>query len=235
MKVFLSWSGEASHKVALALHEWLPDVIQALKPWVSTEIDKGEKWLLAISEALKNSEGYGIFCLTPTNLDASWLSFEAGALASHDRGRVATFLHGVEPSAVRAPLGMFQATVSSSRDDVFRLVTGLNSRETSPLSDALLQKAFAANWEALESKLAEIKEQQDTTAEMQDDPMPVLSEILAVVRRLERDAVSGPGVFGLPVAFTSRGPGLLSGSLVSSPEEFNLSNLANDRGNTGSR
>lgn len=37
MRVFISWSGETSHKVALALHGWLPKVVQALNPWVSTE------------------------------------------------------------------------------------------------------------------------------------------------------------------------------------------------------
>ena len=42
MKVFLGWSGETSHNVALALSDWLPKVIQAIRPFVSSEdIAKG--------------------------------------------------------------------------------------------------------------------------------------------------------------------------------------------------
>jgi hypothetical protein len=37
MKVFLGWSGSASHKVALAFHRWLLNVIQAIKPYISSE------------------------------------------------------------------------------------------------------------------------------------------------------------------------------------------------------
>ena len=119
MRVFLSWSGEESHKVALALKEWLPNVVQALETWVSSaDIDKGEAWFAAISESLVKAEGVGVFCLTPDNLKAPWLAYEAGALASSDRGRVATFLFGVKASDVAPPLGLFQATDSSSKTDV---------------------------------------------------------------------------------------------------------------------
>lgn len=44
MKVFLSWSGERSRLVATALHEWLPQVINAVEPFISSNIDAGARW-----------------------------------------------------------------------------------------------------------------------------------------------------------------------------------------------
>jgi hypothetical protein len=37
MKVFLNWSGETSRHVAIALHDWLLNVIQAIERWMSSE------------------------------------------------------------------------------------------------------------------------------------------------------------------------------------------------------
>ena len=76
----------------MALHKWLPSVIQALKPYISSDIDKGARWSPDISEELENSS-FGILCVTKESKDAPWLNFEAGALSKFvKRSRVAPFL-----------------------------------------------------------------------------------------------------------------------------------------------
>lgn len=60
MKLFLSWSGETSHKVALVFRDWLPSVLQYIEPYVSSEdIDKGARWSTDIAHELEDSS-YGI-------------------------------------------------------------------------------------------------------------------------------------------------------------------------------
>lgn len=101
MKVFISWSGEVSRRVAIVLRDWLPSVIQSLEPYVSSEdIDKGTRWSTDISRELDQSS-YGILCVTRENLQAPWLNFEAGALSkSVDKSRVSPFLFSVKRSEI---------------------------------------------------------------------------------------------------------------------------------------
>ncbi len=44
MKVFLGWSGSRSKETAEALGDWLGQVIQAVDPWISSDILKGARW-----------------------------------------------------------------------------------------------------------------------------------------------------------------------------------------------
>ncbi len=37
MDVFISWSGELSKKIAEAIRDWIPCVIQAVKPYYSPD------------------------------------------------------------------------------------------------------------------------------------------------------------------------------------------------------
>jgi len=75
MKVFLSWSGQRCKAIAEALYEWLPNVIQTVEPWISSEdIDKGEAWLTKLMQELDDTST-GVFCCTPENVHKPWLVF----------------------------------------------------------------------------------------------------------------------------------------------------------------
>jgi len=67
MKVFLSWAGNDSRYIAECLKAWLPQVLQALDPWMSTHIEKGDAWDGAIAEGLSDSP-VGILCLTKDSI-----------------------------------------------------------------------------------------------------------------------------------------------------------------------
>ena len=79
--VFIGWSGDRSKKLAVALRESLKNVFEDLDVWMSeSEIEVGSLWIEKLNRAL-NSSSFGVLCLTPENLNAPWLLFEAGSLA----------------------------------------------------------------------------------------------------------------------------------------------------------
>jgi hypothetical protein len=56
MKVFISWSGPTSKAVARVLYEWLPIVLQSIKPFMSSEeIEKGARWASTIANELEDT------------------------------------------------------------------------------------------------------------------------------------------------------------------------------------
>src|SRR3954469_20494730 len=80
-RVFISWSGDTSRQVAEALKDWLPEVIEGIEPWLSTQdLTAGMRWGSELASQLERTD-FGVICLTPDNLQAPWILFEAGALA----------------------------------------------------------------------------------------------------------------------------------------------------------
>jgi hypothetical protein len=157
MKVFISWSGPLSRQIALILHDWLPQVIQAIDPWVSAEdIEKGARWSSEIAHQLQDTKA-GIICVTPDNQDAAWLNFEAGALSKAvDTSRVCTYLFRMAPSDLKGPLTQFQAT-ETTEEDTKKLVGTLNKGlGTLALPDSKLKASFDVWWEKLKSQLDQI-------------------------------------------------------------------------------
>jgi hypothetical protein len=195
LKVFLSWSGEHSHKVAVVLRDWLPSVIQSVEPYVSSEdIDKGARWSTDIAKELESS-GYGILCVTRDNVDAPWLNFEAGALSkSVDKGRVSPFLFAIKRSEVKAgPILQFQSTIAE-REDVLKLLHSINAAsQQGALEETRLNTVFEVWWPQLEKKLNELERTipaapaaASAPASQAAEPSEILEEVLELVRQQNR-------------------------------------------------
>ncbi len=189
MKVFLSWSGPRSKAVAEAFAWWLPQVIQAIDPWISSDIEKGTRWSPEISSQLETTK-VGIICLTADNLGAPWLLFESGALSKTKEAYVCTFLLDVTPAEVEQPLGQFQHTVFTNKD-VSQLVHTINGAVGTSGDRALgpdqLRDTFEMQWPRLESRLKEISPTTGSTNVKRDD-RALLEEILEGIRLLQRNA-----------------------------------------------
>lgn len=189
MKVFISWSGATSHKVAIILRDWLPSVIQSIKPYVSSEdIDKGARWSSDIAAEL-DASSYGILCLTPDNIDAPWINFEAGALGkSVEKSRVSPFLFRLKRSEVDGPILQFQSTVLE-RDDVLKLLRSMNTAcQQEALEEGRLEKTFNVWWPKLEEELNAIPEAADVRRSETEvpDPSAQLSKVLEELLDLTR-------------------------------------------------
>lgn len=185
MQVFISWSGERSKSLALALRRWLPSVLQSLEPYVSSEdIEKGARWSTDIARRLDDSS-FGIVCVTSENVKAPWLNFEAGALAkSFDTSRMSPFLLGLVPTDITGPLAQFQATLPNL-EDVSRLVHSLNAATDRPLDEARLEAAVRLWWPQLEEQISRIPESEKPPEAASRDENEVLREVLALSRNMQ--------------------------------------------------
>ena len=200
MKIFISWSGNLSHEVALVLRKWIPSVIQNLETYVSSEdIDKGARWINDVSKELESSN-FGIFCLTKENIKEPWINFEAGALSKVvDDSRVCPFLFGIKRSDIknRMPLSHFQSTIFK-KEDILKLMLSINKTNGSEkLTDERLKNYFEVWWPVLEDNLnkclekipAEIKI--DTINPNKFDPFdiyPYVRKLYSVKRNLFFDS-----------------------------------------------
>lgn len=214
MLVFLSWSGESSRSAATALRDWLPNVIQAVDPWMSAkDIDKGARWSTDIAQYLEKAQ-VGILCLTPENQNAPWILFEAGALSKAlGRSFVCPYLLGLQPTDLQGPLVQFQAT-EASKSDTFRLLQTINTALASEgLPEANLQRVFDKWWPDLRAELNKIN-LEATPKKSRRSERELIEETLSLVRQLAKDQqlqtvtwISPPGAspvgaeaFGVAVA-----------------------------------
>ena len=187
MKVFLSWSGSKSHKVAMTLRDWLPSVIQSIEPYVSSEdIDKGARWSTDIAKELEDS-GFGILCVTKENLHAPWLTFEAGALSKKlEKSYVSPFLFDIKRSEINGPILQFQSTVHN-QEDVLKLIKTMNKAcGDTKLSDERIDKAFKVWYPKLQAELKKVTEEFKVSDIVIEEPEKEKQEILEELLELTR-------------------------------------------------
>lgn len=192
--VFISWSGQLSYKVAYVLYEWLPSVIQSIDPFLSSEdIEKGVRWFNQISAELEQIS-FGIICVTPDNLSAPWILFEAGALSkSVGQSRVTPLLVSVSNSDLQGPLAQFNTT-SISEGDFKRLTKTINLHlGDKGISEKLLDKSFDITWPLLRKQLDDVLE--EFKGEIKETPnrpqVDVLEELLRLTRNIAQRISEG--------------------------------------------
>lgn len=188
MRVFITWSGDTSKKVAEALDEFLPSVIQAVKPFLScADLKAGVQWSPELASELEKTK-VGVICLTPDNLEKPWVMFEAGALSKTvpDRNTfVCPYLSRVEPGTLQGPLEQFQS-VKADREGTLKLVQTVNNAQgdDQALSESQLTKAFEVYWPAMGDALNHVPQA--------GEPAPrrpvrdIVEEILRLLQNQER-------------------------------------------------
>ena len=188
MKVFLSWSGTKSQKVANEFRDWLPLVMQHVDIYMSSEdIDKGSQWFINLTTELENTF-FGILLVTKENFEAPWMIFEAGALSKgRELTKVSPFLFGIKVSELTGPLSQFQAT-DFNKKDVRRLLTSINnnSLEENKMDEGRLSLVYENWWPILEEKLNDHIDYEEETIITEKvkkiDQSMILEEILSLTR-----------------------------------------------------
>lgn len=183
-KVFISWSGELSKKIAEEVRLWLPGVLQFVKPYFTpNDIEKGTRWSTEIASELESSNA-GIICLTKDNINKPWILFEAGALSKNfGKVNVCTILFNLDNADLTGPLTSFQATRFDKTDFKKLLTTINNTGSDSKLESAVLNDVFEMWWPKLELKINEILKNhvEESTNNVRSE-RDILEEVLELTR-----------------------------------------------------
>lgn len=159
MQVFLSWSGKESKQLAEIFKEWLPNILQYTKPYMSAkDINLGERWNDNITSSLRDTD-FGLIFVTPSNINAPWINYEAGALSKTLGSRVIPVLYNSEVMILQqGPLKQFQSSKDLEKESVLNLVKNINAfNQENKLEGERLDVAFEMWWPVLEKDLQKIE------------------------------------------------------------------------------
>jgi len=199
MKVFISWSGDASKAAALAIGHSITDVFTGVKPWVSAvDIQAGQEWFAELMKALEDSK-FAIVCVTKRSLSAPWIMFESGALsAKFGSPKLVPLMLDCVVQDLVDPLARFNG-VLFDENSMRGLFMSINASVGNPLTPKALNAAFKDIWPtlsaairaAIEAESKALKPKYDVflsvpMASFKDDSeyQPFRTEILKVIHAL---------------------------------------------------
>jgi hypothetical protein len=190
MKTFLSWSGDKSHKVAIAFSEWIPCVVQAIEPWVSSkDIDRGSIWFNDIFLQLKETN-FGIVFITKENQNKPWILFESGALSKGlTENRVCTVLIDLNVRDIDSgsPLRNLNHT-TLHKESILALIKTINKNiESGQVVEKNLERSFEALWSEFEVIVQNILDSEPASLEPERQDTDVLNDILENVLLINRN------------------------------------------------
>lgn len=236
MKVFISWSGDVSLKVANVFREWIPFVFTNIEPYFSTEdTNKGSRWSSNIAKELEDTN-FGILCVTRENLDSSWLNFEAGALSkSMEKSKVCPFLFDLKPSDILdEPILQFQMT-NNEKNDIYKLFKSMNdSLEDKGLEEDRLKKMFELSWIRIEEELKSIENDKTDNTKKRSNGQSIIMEEMLDLLRSQQIILRNPEKL-LPISYLKEIVELKNDSVSKIPKhilrewEFMRNRLINDR------
>jgi hypothetical protein len=206
LPLFITWGGELSRRIAEFLHDWLPDVIQSVDPFFSSDsIRKGQFWFNEIETRLRMSR-FGLAVVTRDAMSHPWVHFEVGALAMFaGQSRTATLLIDVNATELPGALRQIQATSIDDKADFLKLVKDINAATTPPLENDRLLRLYERSWDELEQAVNGARTDTDTApAPARTFIESALDELLTLSREQSRllshagqrsivERLSGPG------------------------------------------
>ncbi len=156
------------------------------------DLSSGGRWTEQLSKELEQSN-FGIICLTPDNLQSSWILFEAGALTKHVEGRACCLLlRGLGLADVAGPLSQFQNRVFS-RGEFQKLLFDMNHLLEKGLEETNLQMIFDKWWPDLDKEVtaALTDPKLDAPTKHKRDQSDLLEELLLRIRNIQRALEAG--------------------------------------------
>jgi len=187
MDIFISWSGDRGKYIALKLRDWVPSVLQGVKPWVSDQdIQKGARWVTELLNHLDSCQ-VGIVCLTPESLQAPFLLFESGALAKNvDSSFLIPYLWGLKPTDVTGPLSLFQGVQADEQGtkqalETINLLLGENG-----LPEGRFNETFQKWWPDMADHLSQVPVPEEPVNRQTRPEGEVQEELLTLMRGVDQ-------------------------------------------------